>query len=79
MGILEIPEKRRLIIKPPTGKPTSREALVETTATKSVMPSKIALKDVTSSKMNSPIAPTVEVSSADTTVVEATFLGVIYI
>ena len=78
MGILKIPEERRLIVEPPVGELAAREGLVETTVAESVMPLEIALDDVTGSKVNSPGVPTVKVSSADTTVAEATTLGITY-
>jgi len=76
--ILEILEERRSIVEPPAGKLAIREALVEITAAESVTPPEIALEDVIGRKVNSSIAPTVEVSSVDTATIEATSIGVTY-
>ena len=63
MEILEIPEERRSIIEPPAGVLATGEAYVEITVAKNIMRPKIVLKNVTSSKVNSPVAPIVEAST----------------
>ena len=70
--ILKISEEGRPIAKPPAEEPATGEGLVETTATESMMPPEIALGDVPSSKVDSPVNPTIEVSSASTVAAEVT-------
>jgi len=67
-----------LIIEPRVGEIAIGEALVEIIVAKSVMPPKIILEDVICSKVNSLGVLTVEVSSADTALAEATSLWVTY-
>jgi len=63
-----------LIVEPPIGELATGEAHVEVTVVESIMPPEIILEDVTGSKVNSPVAPTVEVSSTDPAVAEDTSL-----
>ena len=64
--ILKILEERRLITEPTAEEPTTREAFAETTAVARTVLTEIALEDVPSSKVDSLVNPTIEVSSAET-------------
>ena len=70
--ILEIPEEGRPITEPLAKGPATGEALVKTTATESTVPPEIASGDVPISKVDSPVNPTIKVSSTSTVAAEVT-------
>jgi len=77
--ILEILEERRTIIEPPAEELATGETLVETITVESVTPVEIAPEDVIGSKVTTPVASTIEVSSAGIAALEDIFLEVIEI
>ena len=64
--ILETPEERQLTTEALVEEPTTGEAFAETTAVARTVLTEIALEDVPSSKVDSLVNPTIEVSLAET-------------
>jgi len=70
--ILETPEERRQFTEPTAKEPATGEAFVETIVVARTIPAEIVLEVAPSSKVDSPVNPTIDVSLAETVAARVT-------